>query len=138
MSAEAVFLMANTAAGMAWILLAVLPGAPAVKLVTRTLVPGLFAMLYVGIVLSAFGSSGGGFSTLAEVQTLFSNRWMLLAGWVHYLAFDLLVGAWEVDDARTRGLPRLVVLPCLALTFLFGPAGWLLYRLVRRAMRKNQ
>jgi hypothetical protein len=70
-------------------------------------------------------------ATLAEVALLFRNPWMLLAGWTHYLAFDLLVGSWEVRDARPRGLPHLLLLPCLALTFLFGPAGWLLYMALR-------
>jgi hypothetical protein len=55
---------------------------------------------------------------------------MLLAGWLHYLAFDLLIGNREVQDARERGVPHFLVVPCLALTFLFGPAGWLLYRSV--------
>jgi Domain of unknown function (DUF4281) len=50
-----------------------------------------------------------------------------LAGWTHYLVFDLLVGNWEVQDARAGSVPYLIVLPCLVLTFLFGPAGWLLY-----------
>ena len=56
---------------------------------------------------------------------------MLLAGWIHYLAFDLLIGTWETRDARERGLPHLLLVPCLVLTFLLGPAGWLLYMGVR-------
>ena len=59
--------------------------------------------------------------------------WVLLAGWVHYLCFDLLVGCWEVRDARDRGVPYMLVIPCLVLTFMFGPAGWLLYQGVRSA-----
>ena len=73
----------------------------------------------------------GGFSSLAGVAALFREPWLLLAGWVHYLAFDMLVGNWEVRDARSRGIPHLLVVPCLVLTFLFGPAGWLLYTGVR-------
>jgi hypothetical protein len=30
--------------------------------------------------------------------------YLLLAGWIHYLAFDLFVGAWEVRDAAGRGV----------------------------------
>ena len=71
--------------------------------------------------------SEGGFSSLAGVAALFSEPWILLAGWTHYLAFDLLVGNWEMRDATKRGIPYMLVLPCLVLTFLFGPAGWLLY-----------
>ena len=63
--------------------------------------------------------------------------WLLLAGWLHYLAFDLLIGRWEVRDAQQRGIPHLLVIPCLALTFLFGPAGWLLYRVVQKTAARQ-
>jgi hypothetical protein len=96
-------------------------------------VPLALALVYVGIVLTTFGRTPGGFSSLGSVATLFSNPWALLAGWIHYLAFDLLIGTWEVRDARERGVPHLLVVPCLALTFMFGPAGWLLYTIVRSA-----
>ena len=71
--------------------------------------------------------------TIGAVATLFSNPWALLAGWIHYLAFDLLIGTWETRDAREHGVPHVLLVPCLLLTFLFGPAGWLLYRGVRLA-----
>jgi hypothetical protein len=61
------------------------------------------------------------------VRALFENPWLLLAGWTHYLAFDLFIGGWEVRDAQRRGIPHLLVVPALVLTFLFGPAGLLLY-----------
>jgi hypothetical protein len=79
----------------------------------------------------------GGFSTLSGVASLFANPWLLLAGWVHYLAFDLLVGTWEARDARERGLPHLLLVPCLVLTFLLGPAGWLLYMTVCTLSTRN-
>jgi hypothetical protein len=82
-------------------------------------------------VATTFGRTPGGFSSLAAVATLFGNPWALLAGWIHYLAFDLLIGTWEARDARERGVPHLLLVPCLILTFLFGPAGWLLYRGLR-------
>ena len=132
MSPQQVFSIANAVALASWILLAVFPRRPWVtKIVTTKVVPLLFAVLYTAIAVSLFWRSPGGFSTLAEVAALFSNPWLLLAGWVHYLAFDLLVGSWEVEDAAERGLAHWMVVPCLALTFLFGPAGWLAYRIVR-------
>jgi hypothetical protein len=136
MTPQQVFSITNAVALLAWIMLAVLPGRPWVtKTVTTKFVPLLFAVLYTAIAISLFGRAPGGFSTLAAVATLFSNPWLLLAGWVHYLAFDLLVGSWELQDARERGIPHLLVVPCLALTFLFGPAGWLLYTVVRSIRR---
>src|SRR5579862_5868194 len=117
-------------------MLAVLPGQPWVtKMITTRVVPSLLAMLYTAIVVSLFGRTPGGFSTLAGVGMLFSNPWLLLAEWVHYLTFDLLVGSWELQDAREHGIPHWMVLPCLALTFLFGPAGWLPYTILRSIRR---
>ena len=136
MSPQQVFSIVNSVALLAWIMLAVLPGRRWVtKTITTKVVPLLFAVLYTAIVISIFGRVPGGFSTLADVGTLFSNRWLLLAGWVHYLAFDLLVGSWELEDATERGIPHWMVVPCLLLTFLFGPSGWLLYRIVRSIRR---
>jgi len=101
--------------------------------VTGRAVPALFAVLYIGLIVSTFGRVDGGFSTLAGVAVLFTNQWLLLAGWVHYLAFDLLVGTWEVQDAQARRIPHALVVPCLFVTFMFGPAGWLLYLALRAA-----
>jgi hypothetical protein len=56
---------------------------------------------------------------------------LLLAGWVHYLAFDLFIGSWQVRDSQQRGIGHLFVIPCLVLTFLFGPAGLLCYLALR-------
>lgn len=136
MTPEQVFSIANLIATVAWVMLVVLPRRRWVTgMVTGVVVPMLFAIVYAGIVATTFGRIPGGFSTLAAVATLFSNPWALLAGWIHYLAFDLLIGTWEAQDARERGLPHLLLVPCLVLTFLFGPAGWLLYMGVRFARR---
>src|SRR5712691_1332663 len=124
MTPNQIFSIVNAAAVVAWILLAVLPRQRGVAgLATAFVVPALFAVAYIAIIVTQFGRSAGGFSSLPAVAQLFSNPWLLLAGWIHYLAFDLFVGSWEARDARDRGVPHLLVLPCLALTFLFGPAG---------------
>jgi hypothetical protein len=65
------------------------------------------------------------------VSVLFRSPYALLAGWIHYLAFDLFTGAWEARDAAQAGISRWLVAPCLLLTFLFGPAGLALYLLLR-------
>jgi hypothetical protein len=138
MSPQRVFSIANSVALVSWIMLAILPRRPWVtRVVTTKLVPGLFAILYTAIAASLFWRSPGGFSTLASVGILFSSPWLLLAGWIHYLAFDLLIGSWELEDSREHGIPHLMVVPCLLLTLMFGPAGWLLYRIVRSVPRRD-
>jgi hypothetical protein len=61
----------------------------------------------------------------------FSVPHIVVAGWIHYLIFDLFVGAWETRDAQRRGIPHLLVIPCLIVTLMIGPVGLLLYVLVR-------
>ena len=115
-----------------------MPAEPAGRLlVLGVVLPLLLAVIYSGLLVGHWGESGGSFRTLAGVSTLFENHWLLLAGWVHYLAFDLFIGAWEVRDAQAFGISHLSVIPCLVLTFLFGPAGLLLYFLIRIARRRG-
>lgn len=136
MTPELIFTIVNTIAFGSWLLLAALPGRRSAAQIAGIAVPALLATVYLVIIATAFAGSAGGFSSLADVATLFGNPWLLLAGWTHYLAFDLLVGSWEVRDARKRRMPHVLVLPCLAMTFLFGPAGWLLYLMLRTIRTK--
>jgi len=45
----------------------------------------------------------------------------------------LFVGAWEVRTARNERIWFVLVAPCLLLTFLFGPAGYLAFACLRAA-----
>ena len=57
------------------------------------------------------------------VMAFFTSPALATAGWVHYLVFDLFIGAWEVRNSRRRGVPHWFVIPCLIVTLMFGPAG---------------
>lgn len=135
MTPEGLFSIVNPIALVGWILLIVLPRQRWVaNIAAAWAIPGVLAILYVAVIGTHIVGSPGGFSSLPAVATLFANPWLLLGGWIHYLAFDLFVGSWEARDARERGVPHLALMPCLLLTFLFGPAGWLLYLLARRVL----
>ena len=82
-------------------------------------------------------SAGGNFETLAGLRQLFLNDWALLAGWAHYLAFDLFVGAWIAREASLSGVSRWFMIPVLPLTFMFGPAGLLLFQILKAAFGKG-
>lgn len=88
-------------------------------------VPIVLSIFYTALVVVAWPVTEGGYSTLGAVARLFEDPRMLLAGWAHYLAFDLLVGGWIADEVDRRGLTRWLLLPALPLTFLFGPVGLL-------------
>lgn len=135
---EMVFRIANYLALTGWILLAFFPIWRATGWIVHAgLLPAMLACVYIGIVgpLVLQGELRfSDFGTLSGVMGLFTKEWAVVAGWVHYLVFDLSIGAWEVRDANrvfTWPMSQLLVFPCLALTLMFGPAGLLSYFIVR-------
>jgi uncharacterized membrane protein YhdT len=73
----------------------------------------------------------GSFSTLEGICNLFKNPKGVLIGWIHYLAFDLMVGLYIKGQAMEIGIPHWIQIPCFLLTLLFGPLGLLLFFLIR-------
>jgi hypothetical protein len=132
MTPEQLFSLLNLMTVAAWIPLVFLPRKRWATTVVPVALPSLLAVIYVVLVAATLMQSEGGFSSLAAVRTLFANDWGLLAGWTHYLAFDLFIGGWEVRDAQRRAVRHLVIVPALVLTFLFGPGGLVLYLALRR------
>jgi hypothetical protein len=138
MTPERLFSLCNSLALIGWLML-IFAGRMrwAARMVTGVVIPLVIALLYSYLVAAHWGETQGGFGTLNGVAALFSNPWLLLAGWIHYLAFDLFIGSWEVRDAQALGLSHLIVIPCLAVTFMFGPAGLLLYFLIRTSRTRS-
>lgn len=138
MNLELIFSIVNTTAFICWIFLFVLYHK---RWVFRTLFSFVFtamALVYLFFILKGLsGGGGGGFDTLANVKLLFTKDEAVLAGWIHYLVFDLFVGMWICHDADIRGINRWILLPCLLLTFMLGPMGLLLYILVRMIYLKK-
>jgi hypothetical protein len=131
------FTLANPLAMLGWALLVL---APRWRLTKALVLSGVWsaglAAVYAALIATHYlGVHGpeGGFGSLGQVAALFQDPWALLAGWVHYLSFDLFVGAWEARDAQRRGVPHAALVPALALTLLVGPVGLLVYFGVRRA-----
>lgn len=128
MTAEALFGLASAAVMPAWAILICAPrGRWAwLDIIPRLVVPALLSALYAGLILTYFSGSGGGFGSIAAVRQLFANDYTLVAGWVHYLAFDLMIGVMMAAKMDRMGLSRLSQAPLLGLIFLFGPLGVLL------------
>lgn len=89
-------------------------------------IPLALSAAYAALILIFWWTAEGGFDSLANVQKLFTSPWVALAGWIHYLAFDLAIGAILARKVMAAGLSRLLLIPILPLTFLFGPIGFLL------------
>lgn len=134
MTAAETFTFVNLTVLPAWLMLIVLPRWKWTRVVAAYAVPAALAVVYLTLLVINRPPEGAGFGSIEQVERLFSSRWLLLAGWVHYLAFDLFIGAWEVRDAWRLNIPHWFVVPCLVLTFLIGPVGLAAYFIVRLAV----
>ncbi|MEI7702909.1 MAG: ABA4-like family protein [Planctomycetia bacterium] len=133
---DTLFTLGNLLAMASWGLLIFLPQWRGIAQNVSTVVaPALLSVGYSALIGVWWSRSQGGFNSLDEVHALFQTRGALLAGWLHYLAFDLMMGGWIARKLRIEGIPHMVAVPILILTFLFGPMGYLVSLVVRAAWR---
>ena len=137
MDLEQIFSMAGALAAVGWLFLVFLPKRPIAVHVAGVFLPLVLALIYLYFIAMNISGAEGGFGSLADVATLFQKKELLLAGWIHYLAFDLFIGAWETRDAQRHQIPHLVIIPCLVMTFMLGPIGLLFYFAIRTAKLRS-
>jgi hypothetical protein len=135
MPAEQLFSICNFIVLPGWLLLVLAPRWRWTQRIAALALPLALAAVYLTLVVLHFRESGGGFGSLAQVSKLFENPYLLLAGWIHYLAFDLFTGSWLVRDSGRLRIAHGFVVPCLLLTFLFGPVGLLTWFMIRASLR---
>ena len=128
MTTEQLFTAASLGVMAPWLLLAFAPLRRQPIILVARVCGAILAALYTALIVarSMNGGDGADFTSLTGLAAAFARPEVMLIGWVHYLAFDLWVGAWEAEVAPKWGVPHWALLPCLALTFLFGPIGLLL------------
>ncbi len=138
MKAETIFQICNSLAPIGWLLMILAPRWTWTrKIVLSGLLPLILGLVYLFLIVIYFGESEGNFSSLEGVAALFKNPFALTAGWIHYLAFDMFIGAWEVRDSQKHGITHLLLIPCLFFTFMFGPIGLILYFVLRFTKTKR-
>jgi Domain of unknown function (DUF4281) len=147
---ELIFTSANRFAIVCWLVLAFAPARDKVLPYLLYLGCGLLTLTYTVLIIPMMagmidagappGAAGGtpDFNTLAGVMALFDSKGGTTIGWIHYLAFDLFVGIWVSRNADRRGIHRLVQIPVLFLTLMFGPIGLLLYLILRQFIGRPQ
>ena len=139
MNLELIFSLASTLAMIGWLILLFLPRRwKVLNMIPALIIPLLLSLGYSVLIAIYFFSAEGGFDTLANVQKLFTFSGLALAGWVHYLAFDLFVGGVVAKQLDEIGISRLIQAPILLMTFMFGPFGYLLFALTKSISQKFQ
>ena len=133
---EMIYSASSTLAMIGWLALLLAPLNRAYAIPFARGAALILAAAYLIQIFTITVPTGGDFFTLAGVTTLFGAPGNVMLGWTHYLAFDLFIGSWETEDAAQRGLPHWLLIPCLGLTFIFGPIGLLAYFTLRTVWRR--
>jgi Domain of unknown function (DUF4281) len=134
MTAESFFLVINGIAGIGWLM--ILVGSrfwQAADQFVVGVVVTLLALIYTYLNFGHIGEVGGAtsFLTFEGVTKVFSNPYLIDAGWAHLLALDLLMGIWIKNSAAKNGFPYWLVVIVLLITIMFTPLGFLIYQLIR-------
>lgn len=125
------FKIVNASVIPAWFLLMVFPRKQITEWVVHSyLYPIFLGILYILLFALSFGGEGG-MDTLENLQISFSRDEVLVLGWVHYLVFDLFIGAWIVRDSVQNNISHIRIVPALILTLFLGPIGLLIYLTIR-------
>lgn len=138
MSNDQLFQLSNLIVLPAWLLLILVPRWKWTGRIVISVVVTILSLLYVFLVFRAIQPGDlASFGSLDGVTGLFSEKGAVLAGWIHYLAFDLMTGWFIVSNAAKLGINRWLTVPSLLLTFMLGPSGLLLYLVLRTVVTKK-
>jgi hypothetical protein len=133
-----IFNFGNTFVLLGWILLVFLPYWKYTQPIIMSGIIVLFAILYSYLILKDIGNfNPDSFGSLASVKALFQNDSAVAAGWLHYLAFDLFVGAYIMRKSQDLSISRTLATICLPFTFMFGPMGYLLFFIFKSVKTKS-
>lgn len=117
-----------------WILMIFLPKWKVTRfLIDYKIVPLVLSLIYAIYIVKGILILGRmmDFGSLQSVMQLFTEENAVLAGWIHYLAFDLLIGMWILNKNKEVGIHQVLIAPCLFGTFMFGPVGFLLFMIMK-------
>ena len=89
-------------------------------------------------IIDIFILLGSDMPSPAIVVDMFSERDVILIGWLHYLAFDLFVGRWTWKRLVATEQPIYVSFPVLLFSMMVAPLGALLGLIVTRDYQENQ
>lgn len=139
MTTDSIFQLSNSMALLGWIVLLIAsPFWISFDKLLIGIIVTIFALTYLWLLPQNFTFSDmEKFKTLDGVMQLFTSKTAVTAGWLHFLAFDLMAGIWIKKNAALHGIQHWMLLPCFFFTFMFGPVGVLLYLLIRYVHTKQ-
>ena len=133
MTPTEVFSISGMITAPMWALMIFLPKRKVTQVLIKfKVIPLILSLIYGFYIIQAVQIGGMmDFGSLSSVMALSTEENAALAGWIHYLAFDLLIGMWIINQNRTLQIHQIIIAPCLLATFMFGPIGFLLFMIIK-------
>lgn len=126
----------NASTAPLWLAMILFPNSRVTATLVKAATPLLAGLGVTYTALLAAGVVGGGekldFRDPDSVRRALASPDAFLAGWTHYLAFDLFVGRWIWQESVAAGRRSRLA---LFLTWMAGPAGLTLHLAQRRRWR---
>lgn len=124
----------------AWISLLFLPRWRHTKTITLAIAVAYSIMYivlaYVLFSKALFAIDPAAFSTTEGLSRMFTDATSVLAGWAHFIVFDLWTARFFVLDSRRANIPHLAVVPSILGCMFFGPLGLLSYVVIKKLFEK--
>ena len=134
---ENIYLFANWGVVPFWLLLALIPNHAITKFFCHSIiVPLILASAYIFIARQIIleGNIFEGFKLylgLDGLSEIYNNESLKLIFWLHFLAISLFIGSWIARDCQRHMVPKILSIPCIAITYFTGPVGIIVYWFIR-------
>ncbi|MEM7599961.1 MAG: abscisic acid-deficient protein Aba4 family protein [Verrucomicrobiota bacterium] len=138
MTPDHVFNIVNPLALLSWIYLIVAARwTPRIFSILRYGLPIAYALVYLTCMLMAEPNKEAGYQSLEQVTAIFTQPWVIVGAWIHYLDFDFFVGCWILEKSKAESIGHGWIVVPMIFTFILGPIGLLLF-LILLGFRKRK
>ena len=135
---ENIYLWANFGVLPFWLMLILIPNYKITKIFTNSIIlPLIIASAYVYVFYQTIlldepiSDIFEIYLSLENLYILFSSESFLLVFWLHFIALNLFLGSWVSINGAKYNIPRGLMFIPLIIIYFIGPAGLILYWMIR-------
>ena len=135
---ENIYLWVNFGVLPFWLMLILIPNYKITRIFTNSIIlPLIIASAYVYVFYQTIlldepiSDIFEIYLSLENLYILFSSESFLLVFWLHFIALNLFLGSWVSINGVKYNIPRGLMFIPLIIIYFIGPAGLILYWMIR-------
>ena len=135
---ENIYLWVNFGVLPFWLMLILIPNYKITTIFTNSIIlPLIIASAYVYVFYQTIlldepiSDIFEIYLSLENLYILFSSESFLLVFWLHFIALNLFLGSWVSINGVKYNIPRGLMFIPLIIIYFIGPAGLILYWMIR-------